>query len=586
MKHLYNFLLQLKRKLPAIGVCVFAFLIFGLYYLGVYDVSFIKRPKEWETNGERFFSIFAPETETESAPEETETAAPDTTEKKEENTLPPVTGEDVEPDDGVMDDETVLPLSTDLANQGYRPSDKVFDESCRFAQLVTSYELPKYFTYSTKTYDKTVPVYYDDGKEATTEVQTVTEERMGIELYMGYISINDLGTVYLAGPNGTLLTKYDDSVYIPAFTRDKEGRPLFYKKKKYEVEYPTSLGKEDEEGNKEWLKTGKLKLEGKEYYYLDRGSTFRKSDYNDATDNRGLYFDYPSYYGVSTKQDSKKELQRYYKETTEIITTLSKKNKKTVKTTTVTPSILWLYKEKKDKKFDPDAEDILYPYVMAYNYSEGYAVVKKDFYWTHKPEDKKKDPVKYTSRELTIIDEKGKEKLKSRKGFLSDLNWFVNEFYCDPLIPDISALGSYYFDHGLVRIRRQYYDRYLYTEYYQTMIGADEDLLIYPDGTEFYIPPGYDMLSYSDGMILLEKDGKYGYMDYTGRWVIQPTLDGASPYLEGVAAMEKNGYWGMVDTNGNTVIPFRYDYVSNVSSGIVAAYTEGLGWELYTKMTK
>lgn len=587
MKHFKNFMLQLKRKLPAIGLCVCAFLIFGLYYLGVYDVSFIKRPKEWETNGEVLFGFLAPETETETEPPETAPQGTETADKKEEVTLPPVTSDTEEPDDGVIDPEDILPLSSDLASQGYQPSDKVFDDSCKFAQLVTSYELPKYFTYFTKTYDKTVPVYYDDGKEATTEVHTVTEDRMGIELYMGYIRINDLGTVYLAGPDGTLLTKYDDSVYVPAYTRDKEGRPLFYKTYKYEVEYPTSLGKEDEDGNREWLKTSKLKMEGKEYYYLDRnGHTFIKSDYNDTTDNRGLYFDYPSYYGVSTNEDSKKELQRYYKETTEVITTLSKKNKKTVKTTTVTPSILWLYKEKKNKKFDPDAETTEYPYVAAYNYSEGYAVVKKDFYWTHKPEDKKKDPVKYTSRELTIIDEKGKQKLKSRKGFLSDLNWFANEFYCDPLIPDISALGSYYFDHGLIRIRRQYYDRYLYTEYYQTMIGADEDLLIYPDGTEFYIPPGYDMISYSDGMILLEKDGKYGYMDHTGRWVIQPTLDGASPYLEGVAAMEMNGYWGMADTDGNTVIPFRYDYVSNISSGIVATYTDGLGWELYTKMTK
>ncbi len=583
MKFLRNILLHLKRKLPAIGLCVLAFLIFGLYYLGLYDVSFIKRPKDWETNGEVLFNYFAPETETN---ESEDTAAPAVveTEETERETLQHVPSPEPDEDEDEIDSDTVLPLSTDLAAQGYTQSDKVFDESCKFAQLVTSYELPGYFTYSTKTYDKTVPVYYDDGTEATTEVKTVTEERMGIELYMGYIRINDLGTVYLAGPNGTLLTKYDDSVYIPAYTRDKEGRPLFYKTYKYEVEYPTSLGKEDEEGNREWLKTSKLKLEGKEYYYLaSDGRTFKKSDYNDATDNRGLYFDYPSYYGVSTKDDSKKQLTRYYKETTEVITLIGKKNKKT---TTVTPSVLWLFYELKDKKFDPDAETTEYPYVAAYNYSEGYAVVKKDFYWTHKPEDKEKDPVKYTSRELTVIDEKGKQVLKSRKGFLSDLNWFANEFYCDPLIPDISAIGSYYFDHGLLRIRRQYYDRYIYTEYHQTMIGADEDLLIYPDGTEFYTPPGYDMISYSDGMILLEKDGKYGYMDYTGKWVIQPTLDGASPYLEGVAAMEKNGYWGMADTEGNTVIPFRYDYVSNISGGVVAAYSEGIGWELYTKMTK
>lgn len=590
MKPLNDFLLHLKRKLPTIGLCVAFFLIFGLYYLGVYDVSFIKRPKEWETNGEVLFSLFAPETEAETnavtMTDET-LPSPDKAETTQKNPVSTSPDKEDEEDEGVIDAYTDLPLSTELAAQGYKPSDGVFSDSYKFAQLVTSYELPKYFTYSTKTYDKTVAEYYDDGTEATTKVETVTEARMGIELYMGYIRINDLGTVYLAGPNGTLLTKYDDSKYIPAFTRDKEGRPLFYKTYEYEVEYPTALGKEDEEGNKEWTKKGKLKLEGKEYYYLAAdGRTFKKSDYNDATDNRGLYFDYPAYYGVTTKEDSKKQLQRYYKETTEVITLVGKKNKKTTKTTTVTPSILWLYYELKDKKFDPDAETTEYPYVAAYNYSEGYAVVKKDFYWTHKPEDKKKDPVKYTSRELTVIDETGKQKLKSRKGFLTSLNWFANEFYCDPLIPDITAIGSYYFDHGLLRIRRQYYDRYIYTEYHNMVIGADEDILIYPDGTEFYIPPGYDMLAYSDGMILLEKDGQYGYMDYTGRWIIQPTLDGASPFVEGVAAMEMDGEWGMMDTKGNVVIPFRYDYVSNASSGIVAAFSESDGWELYTKMTK
>jgi hypothetical protein len=63
MKLTKQFLLQLKRKLPAIGLCFAAFLIFGLYYLGAYDISFIKRPKEWETNGEMLYAAFAPKDE-------------------------------------------------------------------------------------------------------------------------------------------------------------------------------------------------------------------------------------------------------------------------------------------------------------------------------------------------------------------------------------------------------------------------------------------------------------------------------------------------------------------------------------------
>lgn len=583
MKLTKQFLLQLRRKLPAIGLCFAAFLIFGLYYLGVYDISFIKRPAEWETNGEMLYAAFAPESESEGESHKAPESEAEETERDKETKAPK--DESAEPEDDTINNYSVLPLSSELANKGYYRSDATFANNFKFARLDTSFSLPKYYSYSKKTYDKTVPIYYDDGTEATTEVQTVTEDRLGIELYMGYILLDDVGTLYMIGPDGTILNQYDDSVYVPAYTRDTKGRPLFYKTYKYKVEYPTSLGKEDEEGNKEWLKTEKLELEGKKYYYLHQnGYSFIESDYNDATDNRGLYFDYPAYYGVSTSQDSKKQLQRYYKETTEVITTLVKKNKKTQKITTVTPSILWLYKEKNDKKFDPDAEDTLYPYSAAYNYSEGYATVKMDFKWTHKPEDKKKDPVTYTSTELCVIDEKGKQMFSSRKGFLSDLNWFANEFYCDPLIPDKTAIGSYYFDCGLMRIRRQYYDRYIYTEYDNMMIGADEDLLIYPDGTEFFLPPGYDLISYYDGMILLEKDGKYGYMDHTGRWVIQPTLEGASTYMEGVAAMKKDGKWGMADKNGNTVIPFRYDYVSDVSSGIVAAYSTAGGWELYVKM--
>ena len=42
----------------------------------------------------------------------------------------------------------------------------------------------------------------------------------------------------------------------------------------------------------------------------------------------------------------------------------------------------------------------------------------------------------------------------------------------------------------------------------------------------------------------------------------------------------------MIDTAGNAVIPFKYDYVSNISSGLVAAFSDDTGWEIYTKMAK
>jgi hypothetical protein len=37
----------------------------------------------------------------------------------------------------------------------------------------------------------------------------------------------------------------------------------------------------------------------------------------------------------------------------------------------------------------------------------------------------------------------------------------------------------------------------------------------------------------------------------------------------------------MIDTKGNVVLPFAFRYVSNVSSGLVAAYSDVGGWEIF-----
>ena len=600
MKDFFEKLLfHTKRRIPAIIACVLVFCIFGLYYLGVYDVSFIKRPDAWKDNATLFYSAMdkimgrdealsenPPETE----PAPVETTAPETeTDDTPQKTPKPDNSDSTNTLSGIQP-FTVMPTVSQLTAEGYHTTDNVYVEGNRFALLETPYNLPTVFSFRDKTYDKETAVYYDDGTPSETEITTVTEPRPAIELYMGYIIFDDVGTLYLIGPNGTALTKYDESKYYPAFTRDKEGRPLFYQTYEEEIEYPTELGEPDEEGNRPWLKKEKVKIEKKKYFYLaDNGWKFVESDYNDATDNRGLYFDYPAYYGISTKDDTKEELTRYYRETTKVLSQTIK-NKKV---TSVFPSLQWLFKKKDDKGFDPKDEELVFPYTKAFNYSEKYATVCADVTWTYIDPDLKPDQIKdaeekkVTATELMVIDETGKVMFNSRKSFTSDLGWNANEYYTEPLLKDISSIGSYYFDHGLMRIRLVSYDRYQYIKYDMFMVGTDDDLLIRPDGSRFYIPSGYKLEAYSDGMLLLSRDGKYGYMDYTGKWVVEPELLEAAPFVEGVAAVKnKGGKCGMIDTKGNAVIPFKYDYVSNISSGLVAAYKDGSGWDIYTKMAK
>jgi len=75
-------------------------------------------------------------------------------------------------------------------------------------------------------------------------------------------------------------------------------------------------------------------------------------------------------------------------------------------------------------------------------------------------------------------------------------------------------------------------------------------------------------------------------MDYTGRWIAQPEYEMAKPFYSGVGVVTRNGISAALDVNGNYVLPFRYTYISNRSDGIITAFSETKGWEVYGIFTK
>lgn len=593
--------LHIQKRLPAIIASVVICALFSIYYFGILDVSFIERPRAWKDNLSLYSEMVSPHTEKvdkeeEPKKEETGHKKPD----KETEKVPPEDTEKPQPDQNTPSYQMPTYLTVDeMEKQGYYRTDKVFDDSCVFAKLVCEYSWPKEFSYSWKTYDKEIVTTYDDGTESTVRVEKKSGERAAIELYMGYIIYDDDEKIYLIGPDGAVLTEYNDKEFVPAYTRDKEGRPLFYKYKEVTEKYPVVLGKKKEDGTYEWKKTAKLTFKDKVYYYLaENGKTFKEAEYNDATDNRGLYFDYPTYYGTT---DSK--LSRYYLNTTRFFTPLKGE-------TTILDNVFWTYSKDKlklsDFKFDSDGFLItdnekdkektkkdLFPYTSAYNYSEKYAAVFMDIDWTYDHDVKnaegkvEKKTFDVTTNELRIINEKGEVMFESRKNFFSELKWTAHEKYSRPLLSGISSIGSYYFDHGLMRLRIQSWDCYYFAEFDTVKIVTDDDVLVRPNGDIYQLPTGYTLVSYSDGIILLEKDGKYGYMNYLGNWIRDPELLDASPFVEGVAVCKnEEGNYGVIDTEGKAVIPFIYKYVSNISGGNIAAYSESTGWTVYQKMTK
>ncbi len=65
--------------------------------------------------------------------------------------------------------------------------------------------------------------------------------------------------------------------------------------------------------------------------------------------------------------------------------------------------------------------------------------------------------------------------------------------------------------------------------------------------------------SYSEGLAMVEQDGKFGYIDTTGKLVIPAKYGIADYFYGGYASVCLGDKWGVIDKTGKTVIPIQYD---------------------------
>lgn len=83
------------------------------------------------------------------------------------------------------------------------------------------------------------------------------------------------------------------------------------------------------------------------------------------------------------------------------------------------------------------------------------------------------------------------------------------------------------------------------------------------------IPLVYDdAFPFSEGLGLVKKDGRYGFVDLEGE-VIEPRYLRAGSFSEGLAVVKaENGDWGYINRNGDWVIEPQYDRAWGFSEGI------------------
>ncbi|MBE9577584.1 WG repeat-containing protein [Moraxella sp. K1664] len=71
---------------------------------------------------------------------------------------------------------------------------------------------------------------------------------------------------------------------------------------------------------------------------------------------------------------------------------------------------------------------------------------------------------------------------------------------------------------------------------------------------------GYDFVNcLSEGLASVEQNGKWGFIDNTGKVVIPVQYDYVGYFSEGLATVKQNGKFGFIDKTGKVVIPVQYD---------------------------
>ncbi len=506
-------------KKIAVRIIPVAFLAFVVtvaiaYQRGALDLSFTDNTTD--TSDTAVTDTHKPDTMDTAAPDTSDTAKPDTSADTE-----PVPDNTVD----VADFLSGIKQTSNAIGEGYNITDTVWGDSYLLTRLIPEHTLPT--AYSLRTRIEKVPERVTNTEDSgyTTVINDVTVNRPALEVYMDYILVDNGTSVDILSRDGKLIMSgVDTEMYVPAYTRDKNDRPLFIFTRPSQY-YPSQM-----------LTS---------YCYIDEGGNFVDSDYNDATDSRGLYMNYPSYFG---KSDHTNAFVTYDEE-----------------------SGLFGY-----ANANGAVHNAGYKYQRAYSFNNGFGCIVDENGFMHWLDENL----------ITKISELPQYRYNGYH-IWSSSNRRLYHVYLRPDTFGEESRGMFYFDNGLILVRRQTIDAGHHDLGANSSwdVVTDTEVLIRRDDTEFPLPPDYKLVSYSNGMILLEKNGKRGFMDNLGKWIVQPVYDYAEPFCEGLAVIGNGEKMGVVDTSGNFVIPMIFDSIENVSGGIIAAYSDADGWALFNKMT-
>ena len=84
-------------------------------------------------------------------------------------------------------------------------------------------------------------------------------------------------------------------------------------------------------------------------------------------------------------------------------------------------------------------------------------------------------------------------------------------------------------------------------------------------------------MSYIQGRVKAMQDGKYGFRNLAGQWVVQPVFDNVQAYdnISKTALVLKDGKCGLLDASGRLCVPCIYDKIDRFDGRLAAIWLDG-----------
>ena len=113
--------------------------------------------------------------------------------------------------------------------------------------------------------------------------------------------------------------------------------------------------------------------------------------------------------------------------------------------------------------------------------------------------------------------------------------------------------------------------------------GENEKYGFIDKSGKFVIEPQFEFANdFCDGLARVKIDEKWGYIDKSGKFVIEPQFEFADDFSEGLAIVTINDEYGFIDKSGKFVIEPQFEYASKFSDGISRVENNGKEFKIDT----